>query len=87
MGRDRGAGVFVQVSGYLEVSAVLLLMLRTYRACVSPFLPPSCRFYPTCSQYAEDAVRHHGWLRGTMLAARRILRCHPLGPHGYDPLP
>lgn len=66
---------------------VLALPVHFYRMCISPMLPPSCRFTPTCSQYALEALRRHGPLRGTWLAIRRILRCHPWGGSGYDPVP
>lgn len=68
-------------------SAVLIGLIRFYRAVISPMKPPSCRFYPTCSEYALEAVRKHGPLKGSSLAVRRILRCHPLNPGGYDPVP
>lgn len=64
-----------------------LLPVKFYRLCISPMLPPSCRYTPTCSQYAIEAVRVHGVLRGTALALKRILRCHPWGGAGYDPVP
>lgn len=69
------------------LSELLILPIRLYRACISPLLPPSCRFTPTCSQYAIEALRRHGPLRGSLLAIRRILRCHPWGGSGYDPVP
>jgi uncharacterized protein len=62
-------------------------VVRFYRRGISPFLPPSCRFTPTCSAYAEEALRKHGALRGGWLATRRLLRCHPLGGRGFDPVP
>lgn len=65
----------------------VLLLLRCYRMLVSPFLPPACRFHPTCSEYAEDAVRIHGVTRGTWLAVSRLLRCHPWADAGVDPVP
>lgn len=65
----------------------LLLPIRVYRNCISPFTPPSCRFTPTCSAYAMEAIEKHGPLRGTWLAVRRLLRCHPWGGSGYDPVP
>lgn len=67
--------------------AVLTSLIRTYRYLISPMLGPNCRFYPSCSCYAEEAVQTHGAARGTYLAARRILRCHPWHPGGYDPVP
>lgn len=69
------------------IRAVLLLLVRAYRRLVSPLLPPSCRFYPSCSAYAEDALLRHGAMKGTWLAARRLARCHPLHPGGIDPVP
>lgn len=67
--------------------AILLLPIYFYKVCISPFTPPSCRFQPTCSQYAIEALRKHGPLRGSWLALKRILRCHPWGGSGYDPVP
>lgn len=69
------------------VRRVAVLPIRFYQLCISPMLPPSCRFTPTCSQYAIEAVMRHGLLRGGWLAIRRILRCHPWGGSGYDPVP
>ncbi|ASC69149.1 Putative membrane protein insertion efficiency factor [Halomicronema hongdechloris C2206] len=66
---------------------VLLWLIRGYRALISPLLPSTCRFQPTCSQYALQAVERFGPIRGSWLAGRRILRCHPLHPGGYDPVP
>ena len=68
-------------------TAILSAPIHIYRACISPMLPASCRFTPTCSQYALDALRIHGPLRGSLLSLRRILRCHPWGGSGYDPVP
>jgi len=67
--------------------AAALLLLRAYKRLVSPLLPPACRFYPTCSEYAAQAIAKHGVLRGGILAARRLMKCHPLHPGGYDPVP
>ena len=66
---------------------VLLWMIRAYRAYVSPLKPPSCRYAPTCSAYALEAVQRHGALKGGWLALRRFLRCHPFHKGGYDPVP
>ena len=66
---------------------VLKAFIRLYRYAVSPLLGPNCRFYPTCSCYAEEAIEHHGAIRGTYLTARRLLRCHPWHAGGYDPVP
>jgi len=65
----------------------ILALIRVYQRCVSPFLPQACRFYPSCAAYAAEAVRRHGALRGSWLAARRLLRCHPLCEGGVDPVP
>ncbi len=62
-------------------------MLRAYQWCISPFLGHACRFTPTCSAYAIDALRQFGFLRGSYLSLRRILRCHPWHQGGYDPIP
>jgi putative membrane protein insertion efficiency factor len=62
-------------------------MIRGYQVLVSPLLPPSCRFTPSCSQYALEAVTRHGALRGSWLAACRLARCHPFHPGGFDPVP
>ena len=66
---------------------MLLAMVRTYRAWISPILPPSCRFEPSCSAYGLEALTKHGALRGTWLTVRRLLRCGPWHPGGYDPVP
>ena len=63
------------------------LIAQFYRRVISPMTPPSCRFTPTCSQYAIEAIRKHGPFKGMYLAVRRILRCHPWGGSGYDPVP
>lgn len=66
---------------------LMLLPIWFYRACISPIKPPSCRFVPTCSEYALQAIRKYGPFKGFWLAVKRILRCHPWGGHGYDPVP
>ena len=65
----------------------LVVLIRIYQTCISPLTPPSCRFTPTCSQYALEALRRHGLLRGSWLTLRRLARCHPWGGSGYDPVP
>lgn len=66
---------------------LLLLLLRAYQLAISPFLGRNCRFYPTCSAYAAEAIRVHGAARGSYLAARRLCKCHPWHPGGFDPVP
>lgn len=68
------------------MKTVLISLLRFYKLALSPLLPPSCRFIPTCSEYAVDAIARYGASRGTLMALRRILRCHPFHPGGYDPV-
>ena len=65
----------------------LLLPIYFYKGAISPLTPPSCRFTPSCSTYAVEALRRHGPFKGIYLAIRRILRCHPWGGSGYDPVP
>jgi putative membrane protein insertion efficiency factor len=69
------------------IRSLLLLLVAFYRRLVSPLLPAACRFYPSCSAYAETALRRHGAVRGTWLTARRLARCHPFHPGGIDPVP
>ena len=66
---------------------VLTLPIMFYQTCISPFTPPSCRFTPTCSEYARQALRKHGPIKGLALAIWRVLRCNPWGGSGYDPVP
>jgi len=66
---------------------ILLWAIRGYQLALSPILGPRCRFYPSCSCYAHTAIERHGALRGSWLAARRLLRCHPFHEGGYDPVP
>jgi putative membrane protein insertion efficiency factor len=65
----------------------VLVVLRAYQMAVSPMLPPACRFEPTCSRYASEAVEVHGVVRGGWLAIRRVARCHPWSNSGFDPVP
>lgn len=62
-------------------------MIRQYQRWISPYTPPACRYWPTCSEYAAQAVARYGVLQGGWLAVRRLLRCHPFHPGGYDPVP
>ncbi|HEY9382305.1 MAG TPA: membrane protein insertion efficiency factor YidD [Gemmatimonadales bacterium] len=64
-----------------------MLLIRGYQRVVSPALPSSCRFSPSCSQYTLEAIERHGLVRGGWLGARRIVRCHPFNPGGFDPVP
>ncbi|MGM0420030.1 MAG: membrane protein insertion efficiency factor YidD [Bacillota bacterium] len=65
---------------------ILLKLIKFYQRSISPFLPKSCRFYPTCSSYTAQAIEKYGALKGTWLGIKRILRCHPFNPGGYDPI-
>ena len=65
---------------------VLIYLLRAYKMLISPLLPPACRFTPTCSEYAMEAIERYGALRGAYMGLRRLLRCHPFHPGGYDPV-
>jgi uncharacterized protein len=69
------------------VKALLLALLRAYQYAVRPMLGANCRFYPSCSDYAKEAVERHGAYRGAWLALRRVLKCHPYHPGGFDPVP
>jgi putative membrane protein insertion efficiency factor len=69
------------------ISRILIAPVRLYQVALSPLLPPSCRFTPSCSTYAVEALARHGPIKGLWLAVRRIGRCHPWGASGYDPVP
>jgi len=80
--------------GYTAIEAVhraavtgLVFVIRAYQKVVSPLLGPRCRYAPTCSEYAVEAIERHGVMRGLALALWRVLRCHPFGGSGYDPVP
>lgn len=68
------------------MSRILILSIRFYQIFISPLFPPTCRFYPTCSAYAIEAIQKKGPLRGTWMAIKRIAKCHPYHPGGYDPV-
>ena len=71
----------------LAVQALLLGFISVYQRLISPLLGPRCRFYPSCSHYAHEALVAHGPWQGSWLTARRLCRCHPLNPGGHDPVP
>jgi len=69
------------------VKPLLLLLLRSYQYAVRPLLGANCRFYPSCSDYAKESIERHGALRGLWLSVRRVAKCHPYHPGGFDPVP
>lgn len=69
------------------ISKILIALIRFYQIAISPYLPPSCRYQPTCSTYSIEAIKKHGPIKGSWLAIKRILSCHPWGGSGYDPVP
>lgn len=69
------------------LARLLIVLIRGYQLAVSPLLPPSCRYTPSCSHFAVEALQRHGALKGSWLAVRRVCRCHPFRPGGYDPVP
>jgi putative membrane protein insertion efficiency factor len=71
----------------MVLNALLRGLIRAYQLLISPLLLPSCRYLPSCSNYAAEAIARHGALRGGWLAVKRLLRCHPWGGSGYDPVP
>ncbi len=66
---------------------LLIFLISVYKTLISPVLPPSCRFYPSCSEYARASIEAHGALKGSYLGARRLLKCHPYHDGGFDPVP
>jgi putative membrane protein insertion efficiency factor len=66
---------------------ILIFLIKTYQKIISPILGPRCRFYPTCSNYAIEAIIKHGVIKGGALALKRLLKCHPFNKGGYDPIP
>ncbi len=68
-------------------SLLLIIPIKTYQIIISPLLGPSCRFTPTCSQYAVEAIQKYGPVKGSWLSIKRIIKCHPWGGSGYDPVP
>ncbi|MBN3860092.1 MAG: membrane protein insertion efficiency factor YidD [Neisseriaceae bacterium] len=66
---------------------ILIKLIRFYQIAISPLFPPTCRYSPTCSQYAIESLRRFGFIQGGWLSIKRIMRCHPWGGHGYDPVP
>ena len=69
------------------MNKIIILLISFYQKYISPLKPATCRFYPTCSEYAVQALKEYGLLKGLQLSLRRILHCHPFNPGGYDPLP
>ena len=69
------------------LKTILRALIRGYQYCISPMLGPGCRFYPSCSEYADEAIRRHGAMKGSFLSAKRIACCHPWHTGGYDPVP
>lgn len=69
------------------LTLLFLIPVKFYQYCISPLKPPTCRYTPTCSQYAVEAIKKYGPFKGTWLTIKRLLRCHPWGGSGYDPVP
>ncbi len=86
-GAARCPSFHAALSGRHAMQTVLIALLRFYKLAVSPFLGNRCRFYPSCSDYAREAIQYHGAARGSYLAARRLCRCHPFSAGGVDPVP
>jgi putative membrane protein insertion efficiency factor len=81
------ANFVVEKYGALDMKRVLLALLRTYKLSISPFLGQNCRFFPSCSDYAREAIAAHGAVKGSALAGRRLCKCHPWHRGGFDPVP
>jgi len=76
------------IKNFFQLLALpLILLIKLYQLLISPLFPPSCRFTPTCSEYTLEALKKYGILKGSWLGFRRIIRCHPWGGSGYDPVP
>jgi putative membrane protein insertion efficiency factor len=86
VGRGGGRGARPGGVEYRAVKILAILIIRAYQVVLSPLLPPSCRFVPTCSEYTRQAIDRYGLLRGGLRGVKRLVRCHPLHPGGYDPL-
>ena len=84
---DSNSKFKIRISKFKPLSWLLLALIAFYRTCISPLLPPACRYTPTCSQYAKEAIIKYGAFKGGWLALKRILRCNPWGGSGYDPVP
>lgn len=86
---DEGAspGYFPQIKFSFSLKGLLLIPIWVYKKIISPWMPPCCRFTPTCSAYAAEAIMTHGAIKGTAYALWRIIRCNPFTPGGYDPVP
>ncbi|WP_236889556.1 membrane protein insertion efficiency factor YidD [Desulfoluna limicola] len=78
---------FKKLKQVLSLKKVFIVLIKAYQYLVSPFTGPRCRFYPTCSAYAIEAYERYGVLKGSCLAVKRILKCHPFHPGGFDPVP
>jgi putative membrane protein insertion efficiency factor len=87
MNPKRGrAALATALQKFYPMRAILISLLKFYKAVISPWLPPSCRFVPTCSEYAREAIERHGALRGSGMAVWRLLRCQPFSAGGHDPV-
>ena len=84
--KSQGLERFIALPGLL-IRQILLALIQIYRYAISPFLGQRCRFYPSCSAYAAQALTKHGVLKGLWLSIKRVLRCHPFHPGGHDPVP